>query len=489
MNLYLKYRPKSIDELDLSGVRKVLSDIVKSNQMAHAYLLTGPRGAGKTSTARVLARVVNCEKNGENLSEPCNDCKACKSIIEGSAVDVIEIDAASNRGIDDIRELKEKIRLAPAILPTKVYIIDEVHMLTTEAFNALLKTLEEPPSHSLFILCTTELHKVPGTIISRCSQIQFTKATPEEMKRSFARVIKGEGVEAEEEALDYLSKVVDGSFRDGVKILGQVIANTKNIKLSDIETLISGSAGYKIDSLVEAIVNKDVSASLAKLTEATSSGVDLSYLIVNMMRSMRDRLIEGSAELEVTKLIFSLDEVARRLASSLDGELLLQVAIVEWCGTAEGSTSGKSKVIKSVKSESQKNEKTVKVESQMLKETVSEVRSSMPTMDASDIWKQVTSRLGQNNLALDTILSKAKPGMIQGDELTIYVQYDFHKQQLSNTKNMSKLEELISSVLGRKMRVICEVRAGVDKVSNPPTLEATEGRGDDIIDEAMAIFS
>jgi DNA polymerase-3 subunit gamma/tau len=193
MNLYLKYRPKTIDELDLVGVRKILTDIVKANKVAHAYLLTGPRGSGKTSTARVLARMVNCEKNGEKLGEPCNKCSACQSILNSSAVDVIEIDAASNRGIDDIRELKEKIRLSPAILPKKVYIIDEVHMLTSEAFNALLKTLEEPPSHSLFILCTTEAHKVPETIVSRCAAIQFTKATSSEMLRSFKRVIEERG--------------------------------------------------------------------------------------------------------------------------------------------------------------------------------------------------------------------------------------------------------------------------------------------------------
>src|SRR3989339_1566953 len=257
MNLYLKYRPTTIEELDLSGVRRILGEIVKANKVAHAYLLTGPRGAGKTSAARVLARIVNCEENGKKLGEPCNECSACKSILEGSAVDVIEIDAASNRGIDDIRELKEKIRLAPAILRKKVYIIDEVHMLTTEAFNALLKTLEEPPSHSLFILCTTELHKVPQTIVSRCVQIQFTKATPEEMQRSFARVIAGEGKEVIEEALIYLSKAVDGSFRDGVKILDQVLSLSDKVGMAEIELVVMGSAGYSSAPLGDALIARE----------------------------------------------------------------------------------------------------------------------------------------------------------------------------------------------------------------------------------------
>jgi len=351
MNLYLKYRPQTIDELDLAGVRKILLEMVLANNVAHAYLLTGPRGAGKTSTARVLARIVNCEKNVDKLGEPCNKCAACKAILEGSAVDVIEIDAASNRGIDDIRELKEKIRLAPAVLLRKVYIIDEVHMLTTEAFNALLKTLEEPPTHSLFILCTTELHKVPETIVSRCTRIQFTKATPEEMKRSFARVLKGEGATAEDGALEYLAHSVDGSFRDGVKILDQVISHTRRVLLADIEQIVSGSAGYKIESLIKALVEKNVGEALAKLSEALSQGVDTTYLIVSLMRGLRDSLLAGQIGSEVTKLIFALDDVARRLATSLDGELLLQVAIVEWCGISDNQDI--QKVSKPDKSEIQ----------------------------------------------------------------------------------------------------------------------------------------
>lgn len=488
MNLYLKYRPKTIDELDLSGVRKTLTEMVKANNLGHAYLLTGPRGAGKTSTARVLARVVNCEKNGEKLGEPCNECGACKSILDGGAMDVIEIDAASNRGIDDIRELKEKIRLAPSILRTKVYIIDEVHMLTTEAFNALLKTLEEPPSHSLFILCTTELHKVPETIVSRCVQVQFTKATSEEMQRSFARVIKGEGKQVDQEALEYLAKSVDGSFRDGVKILDQVLSNSDSVTLAEIEQVVSGNANYKVTNLVKALSEKNVSKSLILLTEAVMNGVDLTYLLVSLMRGLRDKLLAGEVEIDVTKLIFSLDEVARRLATSMDGELLIQVAIVEWCGA--GSDEIPHKIEKSENNVEVKPAEKVNKKVEAVVEETPVARSAMGvTEDGREVWKQILGSLGQNNLALDTILSKARPGNIHGDELTVYVQYDFHKQQLMSEKNRAKFEEIITKAVGRPMKVRCEIGDSKTMQGNnsvkPEAVETQDGT----IDEAMSIFT
>ncbi|MFH2085182.1 MAG: DNA polymerase III subunit gamma/tau [bacterium] len=461
MNLYLKYRPRTIEELDLSSVRKMLSDIVKANKLAHAYLLTGPRGAGKTSTARVLARIVNCEKNGEKLGDPCNKCPACKSILMGSAVDVIEIDAASNRGIDDIRELKEKIRLAPAILRRKVYIIDEVHMLTSEAFNALLKTLEEPPSHSLFILCTTELHKVPETIVSRCVQIQFTRATSEEMRRSFARVVLGEGKKVSDEALEYLSRAVDGSFRDGVKILDQVLSNNESVGVAEIELLVTGSAGYTVEPLVAALVAKDARVALAKLDEAVTGGVDLSYLLLSIMRRMRDKLLTGEVEIEATKLIFSLDEVARRLETSLDGELLIQTAIVEWCGMG--------------------SEKSVKPNKQA--KPVVEVQG-----DHKKVWEQLMRSLNGDSVTMGALLSKAVPARIQGDELTIQVQYGFHRDQIKTDKVMSKLEKMVSEVMGRPMKV----RVEADSRHQTPDISKAETKTQDesdIINDAIAIFT
>ncbi len=461
MSLYLKYRPQKIEELDLTNVRNKLQEIIKSNQLGHAYLLTGPRGAGKTSTARILARVVNCEKNNKKLDEPCNKCEACLSILEGRALDVIEIDAASNRGIDDIRELKEKIRLAPSVLPTKVYVIDEVHMLTTEAFNALLKTLEEPPSHSLFILCTTELHKVPETIISRCIQIQFSKASPEEMKRSFARVAKGEGKTLSEEALEFLALAVDGSFRDGVKILDQALSVKDKIEKEDVETLITGSAGYTVLPFVTALVKKNAQEAIYKLDEAMKAGVDVSYLLVSTMRALRDGLLANlgigtnplgiKVELGVTDLIYKLDKVASSLSGSLDSELLIQTVIVEWCGEAEGG-------------DKEEEEEEVEEKREQSKE------------DASKVWQDLLKKLNGDSVTLGTLLSTVGSTTISGDELTISVPYDFHRQQIMSEKVLAKLEKLVSEQVGRAVKVNCilETKAPLKK--------------NDTIDQAMQIF-
>src|SRR3984957_8449045 len=227
MVFYRKYRPQKIDYLDSAAVRDTLHAVLQ-NDVSHAFLFTGPKGLGKTSTARIVAKVVNCERRKKGEVEPCNECDQCVSITNGTNVDVLEIDAASNRGIDEIRELKEKIRLAPVAAKRKVYIIDEVHMLTTEAFNALLKTLEEPPSHAMFILCTTEAHKVPETIVSRCFQIMFKPATEEELVRSFKRIVEGEKLKIDDEVLKYIAGLADRGFRDGVKMLEEVYLLSQN---------------------------------------------------------------------------------------------------------------------------------------------------------------------------------------------------------------------------------------------------------------------
>src|SRR3989338_8424213 len=240
MVLYLKYRPQKLAELDITSVRDKLVGTLASSYRPHAYLFSGPKGTGKTSAARIIAKALNCLNPKEQAltgstkkyNEPCNKCENCREILSGRHMDIIEIDAASNRGIDEIRDLKEKIRLAQVSAEFKVYLIDEVHMLTAEAFNALLKTLEEPPAHVMFILATTEPDKLPETVVSRCIRVNFGRAGEAEIIASLKKIVRTEELEVEEEVLATLARVAQGSFRDAQKTLEQVVTGREKQKIT-----------------------------------------------------------------------------------------------------------------------------------------------------------------------------------------------------------------------------------------------------------------
>ncbi|MBU1499564.1 DNA polymerase III subunit gamma/tau, partial [Patescibacteria group bacterium] len=279
MAFYLTYRPKRIKDLDLAQVRESLTEILGAKEIPHAFLFSGPKGTGKTSSARILAKAVNCP--AKQNSEPCNHCASCQLIESGRSMDLIEIDAASNRGIDDIRELRDKIKLVPSQAKFKVYIIDEVHMLTNEAFNALLKTLEEPPCHAKFVLCTTEPKKLPGTIMSRCWQVNFNKASHGEIKRSLTRVVKGEKLKISEEDLGRIARVADGSFRDAVKILEQLAVSGKVISGKKVSQVLNrGFLTGNLDEWLVLVYCGETVKALQWLSEAMDQGLNISQFII-----------------------------------------------------------------------------------------------------------------------------------------------------------------------------------------------------------------
>src|SRR3989338_7126427 len=285
MAFYLKYRPQNLDEITgQDQVKQILSSAYQNNKLSHAYLLVGPRGTGKTSTARILAKMVNCSAK-QNI--PCNECAECLSITDGSNLDLIEIDAASNRGIEDIRSLRDKIKLATTSAKKKVYIIDEVHMLTAEAFNALLKTLEEPPSHVLFILATTESSKIPQTILSRVQRLDFKLATSSELLEALERIVKKEDIDIDQEALKALVKKSDGSFRDGVKLLDQIASIGEKITAGFIEENLKSSQFESVLSLIQALKNKKAAEGLMNINKQLEGGVDSKQLILSLMDSFR----------------------------------------------------------------------------------------------------------------------------------------------------------------------------------------------------------
>ena len=320
--LYRKWRPRSLSELvGQEPVVQTIRQAVNTDRVAHAYLFCGPRGTGKTSTARILAKAVNCQSpvNGE----PDNECSFCVAVNEGRALDLIEIDAASNRGIDDIRDLSDKINFTPSEGRYKVYIIDEVHMLTEPAFNALLKTLEEPPGHAIFILATTEAHKVPLTVISRCQRFDFRRIDLESMVDKLKEICDSESVDASPEALALISRASSGGLRDAENLLEQVIVSYGSpIAEDDVRDLLGLGGDEKALELVSHIVSKSVRDGLIAVNEVAAEGTDLRQLHRSTLEFLRAVLLLKTKA--GTALGYS-DEVTAKLDSMANGADLAHV--------------------------------------------------------------------------------------------------------------------------------------------------------------------
>ena len=344
MTFYLKYRPQTLQDLDILEVRESLTKIMSSSHTPHAFLFNGPKGTGKTSGARIIAKILNCQNLQKNT--PCDKCDSCLAIRQGSFMDVMEIDAASNRGIDEIRDLKEKIRLAPVSGKNKVYIIDEVHMLTNEAFNALLKTLEEPPVHVTFILATTEPDKLPQTIISRCVRFNFRKAKVEEIVHALERVCIGEKLKIEREVLSLIAASCDGSFRDATKILEQAISES-SLTPEKLQIMI-GRDGINITGFMELLRAKKTGELLTEIEIMEKQGKDFKFLVAGILDFLHALLLCQYGALDdkiftdkwkdkfeiadINGLIGMFSKVYTDMKYSYSSSLTVQLAVVEWCG-------------------------------------------------------------------------------------------------------------------------------------------------------------
>jgi len=293
--LYRVWRPRKFEDVvGQTHITRTLQNAISQEKFSHAYLFSGPRGTGKTSAAKIFAQAINCEQSP--VKEPCNECAACRGILDGSISDVIEIDAASNTSVDDIREIRDNVKYASSVVPYKVYIIDEVHMISVNAFNALLKTLEEPPKHVVFILATTEAHKIPLTIISRCQRFDFKPISNQAMVGRMQVIKQKENINITEEALEAIALAAEGGMRDALSILDQAVSySDETVQLEDVLAVTGGVSQHILTDIAEAMFDQDVTKALTLLDDMIQTGKDPGRFVYDLIYFMRDLLLYKSA--------------------------------------------------------------------------------------------------------------------------------------------------------------------------------------------------
>lgn len=333
--LYREWRPQLFSQVvGQEHVCRTLRNAITQGRLAHAYLFCGPRGTGKTSTARILAKAVNCPNCQEG--EPCNTCPSCRSITSGTHFDVLELDAASNRGIDDIRDLKQKAGLAPTAGRYKFYIIDEVHMLSGDAFNALLKTLEEPPGHTIFVLATTEVHKVPATILSRCQRFDFRRLGSGIIADHLREIARSKGWEAEEGALQLIARQAGGALRDALGLLDQAASfGGGKVTARDVETLTGSLSEQELEGMLSAVFKGDIPALLGELDRIFAAGCEPRQLLYQLTDYVRELLLSGRAGgmmLRCAAILHSLALADAELRGSARPDLVLELSLLRLSG-------------------------------------------------------------------------------------------------------------------------------------------------------------
>lgn len=486
MTFYLKYRPQKIEELDLEDVRESLKRIIKSGKISHAFLFSGPKGSGKTSAARILAKVVNCEKRRKNSIEPCNKCEQCALVTKGTNLDVVELDAASHRGIDDIRALRDAVKLASAKAEKKVYIIDEAHMLTAEAANALLKTLEEPPGHVMFILATTNPEKLTETIRSRTTNILFKKATLAEIERQLGRIISGEKIKADNETINLIAESSNGDFREAAKTLEQLVAQGSSFKKDDVEEFLFSRKTLKPENLISLLSKRETKAALAEVERVVVQGVSMENYIESILRILRIALLaksgvegedlEDFSKAELVFLLKRFSQAASELRETIIEQLPIELAIVEWCDNSK-------------KEEKNNSEKKIPLP-EIKKITPRPARKNLKEV-TDEVWKEILSRVRPINTSIEALLRAARPVNFDGGTLTLDVFYRFHKERLEDGRHRKILEEVIGAVLGAPIRVVCtlaEPPARKIEKKKEASVVLTEGEDEDIIKVAKEIF-
>lgn len=462
--LYRKYRPQFFSELvGQDHIRTTLQNQIASGKLAHAYLFCGMRGVGKTTVARLLAKAINCEnhKNGEN--EPCGKCESCMSITKGRSLDLIEIDAASNRRIDDVREIREHLPVGPVKSRYKVVIVDEVHMMTTEAFNALLKTLEEPPTHVIFILATTEVHKIPDTILSRCQRFDFRRLAVIDLIKRLETLVTLEKVKVEPEVLKQIAQLAGGSTRDAESYLGKILSlDVKNITQKEASLVLPHSDINSALGLVEYLINRHTSEAVALVNKFLEEGGELSTFHKQVLELMRKLLLiklggilPSYANIELTpEHEAKLVNLSREITYSR-----LQDMLQNWLGALENwrqsellQLPAELAIVAICENKREITDLPNTSQASKISDSASKKEMSLPKIDSStpitlsqisDHWNEIVVKLRDFNHSLSFVLSVAKPVKLEGKSLTIAFQYKLHQERV----NDHKIKEVIQKTL------------------------------------------
>ena len=488
--LYRKYRPTVFSEMvGQDHITKTLKNQIISGRIGHAYLFNGGRGTGKTSAAKIFARAINClnPKDGE----PCNECEICKAMLEGSLTDVVEMDAASNNSVEDIRAIRDEVNFLPTLAKNRIYIIDEVHMLSTGAFNALLKTLEEPPAHVKFILATTEPQKLPATILSRCQRFDFKRISEENIQKRLEIVCKQSGIDITKEALQVISILAEGAARDALSILERCSQEQEGtIDATLVKNLVGIPQTELVAKIVETIIKQNPEEALNTLEQVLSEGKDLTNLLWEMMKYVKDLLVyktsqnlklynneeieqikrqsQAVSKEKLVELIYGLSEIENNIKWSTQKEIMLQTGIIKLSTNVnyDGIEELKNRVqelentIKSgnitVSSNSQTNSLAQQAQpKEQIKKPVP--KANMANLTSEEYWPKVIDTLknsGKMILYSNLVNTKAK----QKDDLTLEVIFPngitkFGKDLLQRPENMQEIVKLVSMECGKEMRI------------------------------------
>lgn len=453
ITLYRKYRPKDFEEIaGQKEIVKTLKASLRNGKTSHAYLFTGPRGVGKTTIARLIAKGVNCLKNGVT-DEPCNECENCLSINDGSFMDMIEIDAASNRGIDEIRQLKEKINYQPVKGRKKIYIIDEVHMLTKEAFNALLKTLEEPPEHVIFILATTEADKILPTIISRCQRYDFKALSPNEMKEKLKSIATSEEVEVPEEVLDLIYENSGGSMRDATSILERIMITClgEEISLEKAEQVLGVTPLKKMQEFLEKLLDKDYTSLIKILDNFWKESVEIEIFFKDLAKYCKNLMGKGELDPEQgLEIIGAIYDSLNKFKYEEDKRLVGYVAINNLLSIGRGPVITQEKIVEriiekpvlSIKSEDETPEKE-------------EIGKDITFEYILSQWKNIVEEAKKEKITLAAFLISAKPYNLEKNNLIIGFdgENSFAKEQMESPVYNDVLTNVVRKLISSSLKI------------------------------------